>query len=883
MVPLHRDVAPLLYFFGALPFGQPCRNVYFCKIKHGFMTTRQRLFLLSVLLAFAGVPSAKGQQATSFDSLYSCFSHLSRYNVAYTREQVFVHLDNNAYFTGDDIWYSAYVVYGSNLRPTGMSRVLYVELLNESGNVVQRHRLRVQDGRADGNFKLDETCHSGYYEIRAYTRPMLNWDEAGVFSRVVPVFVRPEQEGAPRQLELRSNVSSHRNRPADAVSLPHGAVETGGLQVGFYPEGGQLVDGQPLHAAFKVTDGQGVSQRATLRLFSADGREVGRAATRYMGMGHIDAQAQPDWSRVRAELTDEQGHTVSVSLPEAHREGAAICFNAQAADDSLRFEISATPSLRRQLLGVSITCRGEAHYLDTLRMGAAQKMLTLPADYAGQGVNELTLFTPDGRILAERLFWHEPDSLARVDVRQNRAHYGACSPVVLKVSVPRYEDYGSNVRFSMAVREAGSDIVRRAPGIREQLLLSSSVRGYVERPEYYFESADSAHRAALDLLLQVQGWRSHNWQQMAGLEPMRVRHPVEEGMLIDGTIYDGSSRRRTCPDYSLSVRIVLPGSNQLKGETRTDSLGNFSFMAPSFYGPAMGVFSARNARDKRKYCIISLHRNLAPQPRAYWKQELRLVPPQLDYTAARLTETPLFSWQDTIRTDIQLREVTVSEKGYDDYYGGRYTWMGGEEYGKKYSETYYNVADEVEQYMDQGFDVPGTYEWLAEKDRRFTLDVTPEGGERLRFMGKQVITVVDNGAGKLLSVDRLDDLRSMMVCTDAAEISRRAPVGQSHRIGCVLFLYTDPAMNIFDHRKGERITRLEGYRAPVEFYSPNYRKTEMPTTTDFRRTLYWNPDVELDSRGEATLTFYSNSQPTQRLAVSVQGFTADGHLIELER
>lgn len=132
---------------------------------------------------------------------------------------------------------------------------------------------------------------------------------------------------------------------------------------------------------------------------------------------------------------------------------------------------------------------------------------------------------------------------------------------------------------------------------------------------------------------------------MAGLEPMRVRHPVEEGMLIDGTIYDGSSRRRTCPDYSLSVRIVLPGSNQLKGETRTDSLGNFSFMAPSFYGPAMGVFSARNARDKRKYCIISLHRNLAPQPRAYWKQELRLVPPQLDYTAARLTETPLFSWR----------------------------------------------------------------------------------------------------------------------------------------------------------------------------------------------------------------------------------------------
>lgn len=847
------------------------------------MNTKQCIFLLFALLASVGVPAARGQNHTSFDSLYSCFSHLSRYNVAYTREQVFVHLDNNAYFTGDDIWYSAYVVYGSNLRPTEMSRVLYVELLNESGNVVQRHRLRVQDGRADGNFKLDETCHSGYYEIRAYTRPMLNWGADGVFSRVVPVFVRPEQEGTSRRLELRSNASSFRSRPADSVSLPHGAVDAGGLQVGFYPEGGQLVDGLPLHAAFKVTDSQGVSQHATLRLFSADGQEVARAVTLYMGMGHVDAAAQSNWSQVRAELTDEQGRSVSVGLPESHREGAVIRYSPLSADDSLRFEISATPALRRQLLGVSITCRGEAHYLDTLRMGADMERLTLPADYAGRGVNELTIFTPDGRILAERLFWREPDSLARVDIRQNRARYAACSPVVLKVSVPRYEDYGSNVRFSMAVREAGAEIVRRAPGIREQLLLSSSVRGYVERPEYYFESADSAHRSALDLLLQVQGWRSHNWQQMAGLEPMHIKYPVEEGMLIDGTIYDGSSRRRTCPDYSLSVRIVLPGSNQLKGETRTDSLGNFSFMSPSFYGPAMGVFSARNPRGKRKYCIISLHRNLAPQPRAYWKQELRLVPPQFDFSASRVAETPLFSWQDTIRTDIQLHEVTVSEKGYDDYYGGRYTWMGGEEYGKRYSETYYNVADEVEQYMDQGYDVPGTYEWLVEKDKRFSLDVNEQGNSLLRFMGKEVITVVDNGAGKLLSVDQLDDLRSVMVCTDEAEISRHAPVGQSYKVGCVLFLYTDPAMNIFDHRKGERITRLEGYRAPVEFYSPNYRKTEMPTTADFRRTLYWNPDVELDSRGEATLTFYSNSQPAQKLAVSVQGFTADGHLIELER
>lgn len=845
---------------------------------------QKRLLFSFMLAAWCGLFPAWAQTAAPFDSLYRYFRNLSGYNVAYTREQVFVHLDNNAYFTGDDIWYSAYVVYGSNLKPTGMSRVLYVELLNEAGNIVQRHRLRLQDGRADGNFKLDETCHSGYYEIRAYTRPMLNWGSEGIFSRVVPVFVRPDDERTSNRLELRADASSQRPRPADAVSLPRDSREAAPYEVGFYPEGGQLVNGLPLEAAFKVTDESGVAQNATLRLLDADGRELARARTLYNGMGHISAAARSQWSGVRAELTGADGRVVSVALPQAHDQGVSLSLQPRLPADSLRFALTASAALRGRLAGVGITCRGETHYLDTLRLTGALQRLTLPAAYAGKGVNELTLFGTDGQILAERLFWGEPDTMVQVNVVQNRAQFSSCSPVVLKVSVPRYADYGSNVRFSMAVREAGSEIVRRAPGIREQLLLSSSVRGYVERPEYYFEQPDSAHQRALDLLFQIQGWRAHNWQQMAGLEPMQVKYPVEEGMLIDGTIYDGSSRRRTRPNYSLQVRIILPGVNPLVGETRTDSLGNFSFMCPSFYGTGMGVFSARNARDKRKYCIISLHRNLSPDPRAFWRQEMRLVPPELgSQTADQTAGVPLFDWQDTIRTDIQLREVKVEEKGFDNYFSGRYTWEGGEEYGRKYSETFYNTADEVERYMDEGYDVPSIPDWLAQKDKRFSVDVDGNGNPQIRFQGKRVITVVDNGAGKLLDVDYLDDLRSIMVCTDAAEISRRAPAEEVHRIGCVLFLYTDPATNIFDHRPGERITRLEGYRAPVEFYAPDYRKTDMPSATDFRRTLYWNPDVELDADGNATLTFYSNSRPLQRLAVSVQGFSADGHLIELER
>lgn len=46
------------------------------------------------------------------------------------------------------------------------------------------------------------------------------------------------------------------------------------------------------------------------------------------------------------------------------------------------------------------------------------------------------------------------------------------------------------------------------------LLLESEIKGFVETPDYYFESDDQHHRDALDLLLMIQGWRRYNWYEI---------------------------------------------------------------------------------------------------------------------------------------------------------------------------------------------------------------------------------------------------------------------------------------------------------------------------------------------------------------------------------
>lgn len=84
-------------------------------------------------------------------------------------------MDNACYHLGDTIYYKAYVLRTDSLFPTDMSEVLYAELYNQDGYLVERQMLRLHGGQAHGSFCLPDTIYAGYYELRAYTRWQLNW------------------------------------------------------------------------------------------------------------------------------------------------------------------------------------------------------------------------------------------------------------------------------------------------------------------------------------------------------------------------------------------------------------------------------------------------------------------------------------------------------------------------------------------------------------------------------------------------------------------------------------------------------------------------------------------------------------------------------------
>lgn len=112
------------------------------------------------------------------------------------QERVYLHLDNTAYVEGDSLWFQAYVQDARLGRydEEHSSRVLYVDLVNAEGYRIAHKILEVGDGGlCSGCMSLDLPIRRGYYELRAYTRSMLNWGDANYYSRIIPVVGRQKR------------------------------------------------------------------------------------------------------------------------------------------------------------------------------------------------------------------------------------------------------------------------------------------------------------------------------------------------------------------------------------------------------------------------------------------------------------------------------------------------------------------------------------------------------------------------------------------------------------------------------------------------------------------------------------------------------------------
>jgi hypothetical protein len=140
---------------------------------------------LVIFFAFFLCLQAYGQELDFDDELGELTPYiqsLQSFSSNIPQEKVYLHFDNTSYYQGDNIWFKCYVVTSGQHRLSELSKTLYVELLNPGGEIIDKLILPIEDGQCHGDFSLNRLpFYSGFYEVRAYTKYMLNFGEDVIF------------------------------------------------------------------------------------------------------------------------------------------------------------------------------------------------------------------------------------------------------------------------------------------------------------------------------------------------------------------------------------------------------------------------------------------------------------------------------------------------------------------------------------------------------------------------------------------------------------------------------------------------------------------------------------------------------------------------------
>ena len=839
----------------------------------------------------------------------SLAARVERFGTGLPQEKVYLHIDNTCYFVGDTIWYKAYVTRSDKGWLTDLSKIMYVELLTPDGYLVERQQLKMEDGTAHGAFTLTDSLYAGYYELRAYTRWMLNFgryehphskytedmfyneqmardffrDYDKLYSRVFPVFDKPKEDGRyTKDMTVRPMRRYYKARK--------GKPE---IDLRFYPEGGHLIAGTNGRVAFEINDEEGKHLEAELSIMDSRGKEITRTRTLNRGRGVFALTDMKPNEEYKARL-HYQGYDYEVKLPKVEKEGYAL--HVERKDSVLRMIIQGATESKEEL-GIQIQCNGVSKAVRKLSPRNNGKD-TVDVYWASlpTGVNQITLFNAEGRIYADRLFFvnHHDYDQPLINVEGIKQEYAPFEPIELRMKLLRHQD----ADISLAIRDHATDETTYDNGtMLTEMLLASEIKGFVENPGWYFEADDSLHRQALDLLMMVQGWRRHDWKMMAGAEKTQFEFLPEKIQTLCGSVYKTHSQHvnyktsLSKPEKEVKVSASFIQNDKIVEASQTTTKGNF-YMPSAVISENYILFLNATDTTKSKKHRIRMRKKGFMDEQSYPEFYVKLNPffpvfpkPYSYYQDAAFEEK--FALQDSASresfTERKLNTVTVRSKR-----GGLRKLDLGKPTLVVDAYEAFNLA------ADYGL-IPGMFTPRAFSRQIATAYIGDMGMYRhyyieVRLDGKQATTrpeykiphveILSNAQmsmsnARMKKYRRLRHLDKLYIYTDYVPREQGSwKYSQTNQPEVVIDYRLLPNDGVRPTYRDRRYA-AKGYSVCTEFYSPDYSKKPMPDTKDYRRTLYWTPKVKFNNKGEAVIRLYNNSKKTV-IAVEAEGIITDG-------
>ncbi|WP_374165759.1 TonB-dependent receptor [Arcticibacter sp. MXS-1] len=870
---------------------------------------KSRYFLFVFILLLSGYGFAFMPQDNPLDTI---LSRLAKMRDEFPQEKVHIHTDRPYYTVGDTIWFKAYIVHAEQNALSNLSKILYVDLINEKDSLKKSLRLPVVAGLAWGDFVLPDSLAEGNYRLRSYTNWMRNFGEEYYFDKVIKVgsayttrvignasyvfnkigekenvgavITYTDVKGEPMggkevsytvQMEARNiakgkGVTDAQGRltinftNSQPFILKSGRVNTtlkldektsvtksfplkatsSETDIQLFPEGGQLVTGLRSKVGFKAVRADGLSQGVSGEVRDQDNTVVAEFKSEHAGMGFFALTPQ-EGKTYTATITFTDGSQRRIAVPLAQPSGYVLSVgNNDPGNLSVRVLASADLVGKGEVTLVAQS-NSQIKYVAKNDMTTASLSAVIPKKRFDTGILQLTLFSPAYQPVAERLVFISRPSSFNLSATTDKATYRTREKVKLAINVADTAGKPVIGNLSLSVINESKvpfDDVNETT-ILSNLLLSSDLKGYIEKPNYYFTEPDEEKLRHLDNLMLTQGWRRFTWKSLLTGTYPSISFQPEKSLSISGRVKTLGGK----PVTGGKVLLLASKGSMMILDTVTDTEGRFRFDNLSFTDSTRVVIQARNAKDK-KNVDIEIDRvppQLVTRSKNSPDVEVNVNSSLMPYLQTRNRDYEELKKRGMLRRNIMLEEVKIVEKKQPVRNSANLNGAGH--------------ADAI---------------ITAEKLQNcVTIDQCLWGVMGVMVRNGIAYSTRSPNTPMQLILDGMymdPEFLTSIVPQDVESIEVLRTVGNTAIYGMrggggVLVINTkrgEPNYSYKTYVPGITTYNPQGYYIAREFYAPNYDDPKISKDLpDLRTTVYWTPNVLTDSTGKAAVSFFTAGEP----------------------
>jgi hypothetical protein len=763
------------------------------------------------------------------------------------------------------LFFNKVVPVGDAINNKLVTTVRFEDVSTDKNTRTRVHlQLMDKEGIVHGNKKVNYVVQSGFETV---DKGKAETDAMGNLTLQLSAKDRALLQEGRLYISVESGSKSRPNLTKD-FSLKQALFD---VDMQFFPEGGDLIAGVTKKVAFKAIHSAGKGVEVKGRILNQKGDLVAEIQSAHMGMGQFILVPEAG-STYKAEIEFGEGKRKVFDLPAVKPMGINLIVQ-QVNDTEVQVGVLTNAAYLTQNEGQQYYIIGHTNgvlsYGAQLNLKSESSLIRLPKEGIPTGILHITLLKGNGEPLSERLVFVENEKPLDITVSTDKSSYNRKDPVQLAIALPESDSsYWSH--WSIAVNDE-----TKVPydendelTILSNFLLTSDLKGYIERPNYYFNPENTNRKEALDILLLTQGYRKFEYKQLMNEQYPQVNFFPELGMELKGIVRLTSGH----PAANVGLLLSVEGTGYKK-DTYTDENGRFAFTGLTIPDSSKVTISARGNSNYRDL-VIHMDGNQYPSIDVGKHSQNQVV------DIASTLKPYLENSSKEFRTYTMLEEVVVETNttvigNHKDYN----TLLGLSVPDHRISPARLSGCKNLFNCLMTVL-TGITYD---NDTREFYLTRVYNAGGRTPvqfFVDGMAIDVfdlhtmpVDNVTG--IDIFTKDDFGTVeKVFNNLGTVSiytnKKSKGGSGQRISLSDLESLIPKANVVE------MSPL-GYIKERKFYLPKYDTPDSRNVNDIRTTVFWDPDVKLDASGKAVRQYY-NADGVGSYRVIIEGMDVNGKL-----